>query len=156
MRAAIAALLALSVCSCRFIDFGGDDEKPFEFRPFWGQGPDIGEENPETPGYDKDGNKIPPPEVLATYTFPDIFAGVRAVIGPEPRVTPTVGIELFEVKVPYARWFSAQLSAGDQLMEFSFHKRITSIYEITIGPFVGWDFDEHDVAWGIGGSIIKF
>ena len=152
----LSPLMLLAVSSCRYLDFGGDDEKSFEFRPFWDQGPSIGEENPETPGFDKEGNKIPPPEVLATYTFPDLFAGVRAVIGPEPRVTPTVGIEIFEVKFPAVRWFSAQLSAGDQLVDFSFHKRLTSIYEITVGPFVAWDFEHHDFAYGLGASIIKF
>lgn len=150
-------LLALPLlCGCGILDFGGDDSKSFEFRPFWSNGPSVGDEDPENPGFDKDGNKIVSKEVLATYTFPDIHAGLHAVVAKEPRITPTVAVELFEVKVPYARWFSAQVSGGDQLVDFYLGKRLTSIFEVTVGPFAGWDFETHDWTWGVGGTVLKF
>jgi hypothetical protein len=35
-------------------------------------------------------------------------------------------------------------------------KRLVSVFEVTAGAWVGWDFDEDDVAWGVGGTLIKF
>jgi hypothetical protein len=149
--------LFLFAAGCSYLDFGGNDEKDFELRFFWDRVPfRIGEEDPNNPGFDKDGNKLVSPEILATYYFPDVTAGVYAVVQPEPRITPTVGIELFEAKLWKARWFSAQVFAGHQLVGFSFNKRLTSIVEITAGPFVGRDFGEDEWAWGIGGTLLKF
>lgn len=152
----ISLLVIPFTASCAVLDFGGDEKVPFEFRSFLTDGPRVGEEDPENPGFDKDGNKIPPQEVLATYQFPDIHAGLHAVMGKGPRITPTVSVELFEVKIPYARWFSVQASAGDQLVDVYLGKRLTSIFEVTVGPFYGWDFEERDWTWGVGGTIIKF
>lgn len=152
----LAPLVFLFLASCKFLDFGGDDKKAFEFRFFWDRAPAIGAEDPENPGFDKDGNKIPSPEVYATYYFPDVTAGLHVTIGTDPRLTPTVGIEFFEAKLWKLRWFSGQIFAGDQLVGFGFYKRLTSIYEITVGPFVGYDLDEHDWTWGCGGTLLRF
>lgn len=146
----------LFAAGCSYLDFGGNDEKDFELRFFWDRAPSIGEEDPDNPGFDKDGNKIPSPEIYATYYFPDVTAGIHATIKPEPRFTPTVGVELFEAKLWKARWFSAQVFAGDQLVGFGFNKRLTSMFEVTVGPFVGRDFEEDEWAWGVGGTVLKF
>lgn len=149
-------LLPMLVVGCAYLDFGGDDKQAFEFRTFWSEAPYIGKENPETPGYDADGNKIPPPEVLATYAFPDITAGIHASIGGNHRITPTVGVELFEAKIWKARWFSGQIFAGSNVVGFGFYKRWTSIFEVTTGPFIGYDTEDNDTVWGIGGTLTKF
>jgi hypothetical protein len=150
------SFLLCSLPGCSYLDFGGNDEKQFEVRFFWQNGPSIGPEDPDNPGFDKDGNKRPSPEVLATYTFPDIHAGMNGQIGPKGRITPTMGIELVEVKVPYLRWFNLQVQGGYQLVDLYLGKRFTSIFEVTVGPWIGWDFEADATAWGVGGTLIKF
>lgn len=156
MKIFFAAILALSTASCRFLDFGGDNEKAFEARFFWDRIPKIGEEDKDNPGFDKDGNKIPSPEVLATYYFPDVVTGLNVVVQPSARMTPILGVELGEFKVPYLRWFSVQFQGGADLGTLYVGKRLTSVFEITMGPWIGWDFQENERAWGIGGTILKF
>lgn len=149
----------LLIASCRFLDFGGHDEKAFEFRLGWDRGVNIpGKPDPNSPGghYDKDGNYVPDnPDVVATYTFPEIVAGIYGTLK-DPRFTPGVGFELFEVKVPYARWFSGQVFAGNQLAGAYLGKRWTSIVELTTGVFFARDFEDDDWTYGIGATITKF
>lgn len=156
MKAIFIHALLMLISGCSILDFGGNDAEPFEIRTFWSQGPSIGQEDPNNPGFDKDGNKIPPPEVLATYQFPDIHAGISAVIQPKPRFTPTIGIELCEVKLPYIRWISLQAQGGADLASIYAGKRLTSIFEVTVGPWFGRDFREDGWSWGVGGTVIRF
>ena len=149
-------ILFLLLASCKYLDFGGDDKKSWELKFFWDRGPSIGEEDPNNKGFDKDGNKIPSPEVYATYYMPDIHAGLNGEIRPKGRVTPTVGVELLEFKVPYARWFNIQVQGGANLVDVYLGKRLTSIFEVTVGPWVGWDFDQDAWAVGVGGTLTKF
>ena len=151
----LAAILSL-LPSCSLLDFGGDDEKQWEFQFFWDQGPQIGEEDEDNPGFDKDGNKIPPPEVLATYLFPDVSAGYAWLDGDDPKITGTLNIEIAEFKVPYLRWFSIQAGAGSNEAHIYVGKRLTSIVEVTIGPMLARRFDEDDWVLGIQATLIKF
>ncbi len=158
MKLVAAVLLALASTGCsvmRALDFGGTDEKPFEFRWGWEHGI---EQSKAKPGeVEKDGVYQPEAqEVDAILGFPDIHAGLMVVVQPESRITPTVQVEAFEFKVPYARWFSVQAGAGAQLAEVYMGKRLVSVFKVTAGAWVGWDFDEDDVAWGVGGTLIKF
>jgi hypothetical protein len=157
----LLAILALSLssagCSGMVLDFGGDDKKPFEFNWGWERGvTEAGPENPATPGFDKDGNKIVPAEVANTYTFPAVHAGVDAEAYHHAGVTPSIGMTAFEFKVPYARWFSVQPHVGADLVDIYVGKRLTSIYEITIGPWFGRNFKDNEWCGGIGLTIIKF
>jgi len=152
----LAPLAFLLLASCKFLDFGGDDKQSFEFRFFWDRAPAIGAEDPENPGFDKDGNKIPSPEVYATYYMPDICTGLNVVVQPKGRITPVLGVELAEFKLPYLRWFSVQVQGGAQLVDVYVGKRLTSIFEVTIGGWYGWDFEERDWSWGVGGTLLRF
>lgn len=151
-------LLPLWAClsSCGYMDFGGDPEKSWDFVPFWAGATSLGPEDPKNPGYDADGNRIPPPEVAAVYALPDIHAGFDVSCSPKARITPVVGVELAEVRVPYLRWFNAQVQVGNQLADFYVGKRFTSIIEITAGLWWGRDFEEDAWSWGIGGTLIRF
>lgn len=156
LAALVVAFAILSGCSVlRALDFGGDDKKPFEFRFGWERGI---EQSKAKPGQvDANGVYQPEtPEVDAILQFPDIHAGVMVEIQPKGRVTPTVQVELCEFKVPYARWFGVQFGAGYQMLDVYVGKRLISVFEITFGPWVGWDFDLDDWAWGAGGTLIKF
>lgn len=146
----------LSACASFPLDFGGDDSKDFEVRFFWNQGPQIGEEDPENPGFDKDGNLIPDPEVLAVYAFPDVHAGYAWLSGDDPKLTPTINVEIMEFKVPFFRWFVVAPGAGSNEAHLYVGKRLTSIYEITFGVLLGRRFDEDDWVWGIQGTLLKF
>ena len=158
MRIAALVLGAFLISGCavtRALDFGGSDDKPWDFRWGWEHGI---EQSKAKPGeVDEDGVYQPEtPEVDAILGFPDVHAGLMVVVQPKSRITPTVQIEALEFKVPYARWFSVQAGAGAQLAEVYMGKRLVSVFEITAGGWVGWDFDEDDVAWGVGGTLIKF
>jgi len=153
----LIALLPL-LCGCqvlRVLDFGGSDDKPFEFRFGWEKGVDV---STAKPGHTDECGVYKPevPEVEAALSFPDVSAGLMIEMQPHARITPVVNVDLFDVKVPYARWFSAQAGMGYQLSELYFGKRIISILELTVGGWGGYDFEEHKWAWGLGGTIIKF
>lgn len=150
----VLGLLVLPGCS--ILDLGEKDDEPWEFRLGWDKGIKIGEEDPDNPGFDRDGNKIVSGEVLATYTLPDVHTGIAWVNGEDPRITPTVNVELCEFKVPYLRWFSVQVGAGSQEAHIYLGKRLTSIFEVTVGPMLVRRFDEDDWVWGIQGTLIKF
>jgi hypothetical protein len=139
----------------RALDFGGDPGKQWEFKFGWDHGIKIPQGKPGTAN---DGGEYIPetPEVEAILGFPNVYAGMNVVIQPEARFCPTVGIETCSFKVPYLRWFSVQAQGGTNLVDFYVGKRLVSIFEISVGPWVGWDFDNREVAYGLGATIIKF
>ena len=157
---ALLLLLLSSPClmSCsvvRALDFGGTDEKPFEFRFAWqkrfetstakpGEVDESGVYQPETP------------EVDAALQFPDIHAGLAAEVRPELKITPVIGIEACEFRLPYLRWFNVQVQGGNQLVDIYCGKRLVSVYEITAGAWIGHDFDENSTCWGFAATLIKF
>lgn len=152
----MAAFVLLSGCNVmRALDFGGDPAKAWDFRFGWDKGIEKSKAKPG--GIDEHGVYQPEtPEVDAILSFPDIHAGMMGVVQPAGRFTPTVQVEILEFKVPYARWFSLQAGAGNQLVDLYLGKRLVSVFEITVGPWIGWDFEEDAKAWGIGGTLIKF
>lgn len=153
-----AWLVSASLGGCsllRALDFGGVDEKPFEFRFGWQRGIEEGKGKPGT--VDERGVYKPEdPAVEAILSFPDIHASMVFVVQPESRFSPGVAVELFEVKVPWARWFTFQAGGGNQLAYVYAGKRLVSVFEISVGPWFGRDFEEDAWAWGIAGTIIKF
>ncbi len=157
MRRSLCLLpLILTGCSIlRALDFGGDPQKAWEFRFGWEKGI---EKSSAKPGQvDAEGVYQPEtPEVEAILSFPDVHAGMMVLVQPKGRITPTVHVEAFEFKVPYLRWFSMQAGAGAQLVDVYIGKRLVSVFEVTFGGFVGWDFDVDAWTWGIGGTLIRF
>jgi hypothetical protein len=151
MRWLIAILFLLTGCKSVPLDFGGDSQKAFEWRWSWQQSKPAAQPSDEKPPFEV------PPEVEATYTFPDVHAGMNYVMGgPDRRLTPTVGIEVCEFKVPALRWFNVQVQGGNQLADVYIGKRWTSVVEVTTGAWFGYDFEEHDTTWGLGATLIKF
>lgn len=139
----------------RALDFGGDPGKPFEFRFGWQHGIENASGIPGTTN--PAGTYVPEtPEVDAILGFPNVYAGMNVVIRPDARLTPTIGVEACSFKVPYLRWFSVQAQGGANLADIYVGKRLVSILEISVGPWIGWDFDNRKVAYGVGGAIIKF
>jgi len=146
------------------LDFGGVDDKPFEFDWGWEHG--IHDSTAAPGKVDANGVYQPEtPEVNSILGFPNIHAGVVGEIEPKGKISPTVQVEAFRFKVPELRWWELQIGAGDQMADIYLGKRLVSVYEVTIGPWAGWDFDEshlqgpnflRKIAWGVGGTLIKF
>lgn len=159
-RALALVALALSPASggCAFfraLDFGGDPGKPFEFRWGWERGIERGSGKPGE--VDPHGVYTPEdPAAEAVFSFPAIHAGFALEVQPKSRITPTVGMELFRFKVPWARWWIVQGQAGSQLAEIYLGKRLVSIVDVTVGPWVGWDFEEDALSWGAACTMVKF
>jgi hypothetical protein len=153
---AVLACAALSGCSIlRALDFGGDQTKPFEFRFGWERGIERSQAKPG--GVDEHGVYKPEtPEAEALLSFPDVHAGTMVVVQPHARITPIVLVEICEFKLWHLRWFSLQVGAGHQLAEVYLGKRLLAVLEITVGGWVGWDFEEDSVGWGVGGTLIRF
>lgn len=147
----IVSCIILSGCA---LDFGGSG-KSWDFKPGF-EHLKIGPGKPG--GFDKDGNYIPEiPEVVTTYSIPDISIGsIGTINGSNSKITPYTGVELFEFRIPYVRWFKTELVVGNQLTGFYLGKRWSSIFEITTGVFFGRDFDSDGWVWGIGADFIKF
>jgi hypothetical protein len=158
VRVVSLVALALLCAGCASMDFGGKSDRAWEFRWGWNQsGVTVGEEDPDNPGFDREGNLIPEnPEVLATYQFPDTTAGYGILVQPTSRTTPTLGLELAEFRTPYLRWFSVQAVVGDDLVGGYLGKRFTSIYEITGGLFYGRDQRINSETWGVAFTLLKF
>lgn len=152
----LALIPFLPACAVmKILDFGGDDSKAFEFRFGWEHGI---EQSTAPPGQTDECGVYHPetPEVDALLSFPDIHAGLNVLISSKPRITPTVGLELMEFKVPYLRWFNVQIQGGTDLVDIYVGKKLLSVYEVTVGPWYGYDFAENTRVYGIGGTLIRF
>lgn len=163
----LACVFANLAIGCTFfsaLDFGGDDKIAWEFHPGWEHGL---HDSTAKPGQvdDKGVYKPETPEVEAVLGMPNVHAGLTGEIYPKGHITPTVQVEAFRFKVPELRWWEIQVGAGANMVDLYFGKRLVSVFEITAGPWVGWDFvDSHKrgpntlkkLAYGIGFTIIKF
>ena len=162
-------VLALSISSSgcslmKALDFGGDDKVAWEFHWGWEHG--IHDSTAKPGGVDEEGRYKPEtPEVDAILGFPNIHAGIAGEIQPKARMTPTVQVEAFRFKVPELRWMVVQVGAGHQMVDLYLGKRLVSVYEVSAGPWVGWDFDESHkrgpnffskLAYGAMFTLIKF
>jgi hypothetical protein len=163
----LVLVLAASGSGCSLmsaLDFGGDDKVAWEFHWGWEHG--IHDSTAKPGQVDKDGVYKPEtPEVDAILGFPNIHAGIAGEIRPKPRMTPTVQVEVLRFKVPALRWWEIQVGAGAQMANIYLGKRLVSVFEITAGPWVGWDFDESHrhgpnfldkLAYGLMFTLIKF
>lgn len=162
-RTLLVSLLALPMMGCGFVktlsrlDFGGDDNKPFEAEMFWDRWPEIKEEDPKNPGFDADGNKIPKPETYITMYFPKITAGASGTVyGDKSRITPTVGIVAADLKAPYVRWWQVEVIGGADMVGVGLFKRWTSVFEFDTGVTYFWDPSTHKWGLAAGFTITKF
>lgn len=158
LKAFLGIVLGLSASGCSFLsalDFGGDDKVAWEFHWGWSHG--IHDSTAKPGKVDENGVYKPEtPEVEAILGFPNIHAGMAFEVQPKARMTPTVAVELCRAKVPVLRWWELQIGAGAQLVEVSLTKRLISVFEVTAGPWIGWDFDRRALAYGACFTIIKF
>jgi hypothetical protein len=158
LSAVLFLLPCLGGCSVlAALDFGGSDKKPFEFNWGWEHSLHAPASGTPSGGVDKDGVYKPEtPEADAVLGFPNITTGFAGEIRPRPSITPDVGVEVCRAKFPYVRWWEIQVGAGAQIVEVGFLKRLVSVFDISAGPWIGWDFERHHQAYGACIQIIKF
>jgi len=153
----LCLLLSLNLAGCA------------EFRPSWirEDSYDISEgeiteddfDGPLRGHFDEEGNWIPDePTIEWTYKIPDLSAGSIFDIATLD-VTPSIQIELLEFDIPflpYLRTWKFDAGVGYQRVYLYGGPLITSIFEISVGGFVGWNFEDRKVSYGVGFTIIKF
>ena len=116
-------------------------------------------EGPTNGHFDDEGNWIPDnPSIEFTYQIPDISAGFIFDIATQD-ITPSIQIELLEFDTPLPWPISTyKIDAGVayQRAYIYFGPRITSIFEISVGGFCGWNWEEKDISYGVGFTLIRF
>lgn len=154
---ALAALL-LGSTGCSVFKPGFIREDSYEVKPSDNNAVVEGIDGPTGGHFDEDGNWIPDnPDIPMTYKIPDIGAGfifdVRSL-----DVTPSIQVEILEIDthIPYVNTLKVDAGVGYQRVFAYVGKLWTSIFEISTGLFAGWNWDDNDVSYGVGCTIIRF
>lgn len=117
-----------------------------------------GIDGPTAGHFDEEGNWVPDdPTIPATYKIPDIGAGfIFDVVTLD--VSPSLQIELFEIDthIPYVRTLKLDGGVAYQRAYLYVGKLWTNIFEISTGGFIGWNWENNELSYGIGATIIKF
>lgn len=152
MKAVLGLLCLLAAgCSGLPLDFGGASEKAWEWRWGWSTYKPSAQPADEVPPFEV------PPELLATYSWPDLHAGTMySLNGGAGRLTPYLGVEVAEFKVPHARWFVIEGISGTDLVGGYVGKRWTSVIEVTTGVGLVYDVEEKTWAPVVGVDLIRF
>lgn len=99
-------------------------------------------------------------EISTTYRLPDISSGMLVDFGniKKVKVSPSLQIELFEVDthIPYLRTLKLDFGVAYMRTYFYIGKLWTNIFEVSTGAFIGWDFEEKNLSFGLGCTIIRF
>jgi hypothetical protein len=155
----IAALVAaISFSGCSVFRPGWVAESSFPVQQRADNEVVEGVDGPTGGHFDDEGNWIPDnPEIPLTYQIPDISAGMVFDIHTLD-VTPIVSVELFEVDthVPYLRSLKFDVGVGYQRTFLYVGKKWTNIFEISTGGFIGYNWDDNDISYGVGFTLIKF
>lgn len=117
-----------------------------------------GVDGPTGGHFDKEGNWVPDnEEIPLTYKVPDISAGFIFDIN-SLDVSPSLQIELLEVdtSVPYLGTIKFDGGVAYQRGYIYVGKLWTNIFEISTGGFIGWNWEEKDLSYGVAATIIKF
>ena len=147
------------------------------FRPSWvdenswevTQGDDITPEDFDGPlggRFNEKGEWVPDdPTIELTYKIPDISAGFLFDAN-SLDVTPSLQIEIVEFDLPggpfrdtFLRWvrtWKFDFGVAYQRAYFYLGPRLTSIFEISVGAFCGWNWEDEELSYGVGFTVIKF
>lgn len=134
---------------------GTSKEKLWAWRWGWDERipSEVGE--PLDDGYDENGDYVPPPEVKATYQWPDVHAGFLYDVT-QGKIRPALDIELAEFRVPFLRWQGINIGAAQDFGYVSINHIWTSIYEVETGLYWGYDLAEEEHTWGFSVTLTKF
>jgi len=108
--------------------------------------------------FDDEGNWIPDKKSIPpTYKIPDISTGFIVDVS-AIKITPCLQIELLEIHtpIPYVGTFKFDVGLAYQRTYVYVGILWTSIFEVSTGGFFGWNFEEREMSYGVGISLIKF
>lgn len=117
-----------------------------------------GVEGPTGGHFDEEGNWVPDnEEIPSTYKIPDIGAGFIFDAN-SLDASPSLQIELLEMdtRIPYIRTLKLDAGVAYQRAFIYVGKLFTSIFEISAGGFVGWNWEDNKLSYGIGVTVIRF
>jgi len=131
-----------------------------DFKPGW-----VSEDSYSVEGIDDplgghfDGEEWVPdnPDIEMTYKIPDIGTGFVVDVK-DWTVSPSLQVELLEFNsfIPYLGLIKVDLGVAYQRAFVYVGKLWTSIFEISTGGFVGWNFDDEEPCYGIAFTVIHF
>jgi len=105
--------------------------------------------------FTEDGRYIPSsPEIERTYSFPDVGSGY-VYDAKHNEFGPTIQIELLDKDLPYVRAMTLEVGASQNTGMIVLNKRWTSIWEVKSGLWYGWQFKDHEPAFGVSFTISK-
>lgn len=152
----LAILLVFSGCNVLKPGFIREDSYEVKGRDDNAQVEGI--EGPTGGHFDEDGSWIPDnPDIPMTYKIPDIGAGfifdVKSL-----DVSPSIQVELLEIDthIPYLQTLKLDVGVAYQRAYVYVGKLWTSIFEISTGGFVGWNWDDNSLSYGVGFTLIRF
>lgn len=141
-----------------------------EFRPSWvsedswvpqSENPSSVDsiDGPQNGHFDDEGNWIPDNSSIEwTYKIPDISAGFLFDAN-SIDFTPSIQVEIVEFDIPFLSLLDTwkfDLGVAYQRAYFYAGPLITSIFEISAGLFCGWNWEDEEISYGLGFTIIKF
>lgn len=151
-------LILLLVTGCNVVRPGFVREDSYEVEEKKDNAKVDGVDGPTGGHFDPDGNWVPDnPDIPMTYKIPDIGAGfvfdVKSL-----DVTPCLQVELLEVDthIPYVRSLKLDAGVGYQRTYLYVGKLWTSVFEISTGGFVGWNWEDNELSYGVGATLIRF
>lgn len=150
------AVLLFSGCGVFQPGFVRDDAIVFEGRA--DNSVVNGVDGPTGGHFNEDGEWVPDnQEIPLTYKIPDVGAGF-IFDAASLDVSPSIQIELLEINthVPYLGTLKLDGGVAYQRAYVYVGKLWTNIFEITTGGFVGWNFEDKELSYGIGATIIRF
>jgi hypothetical protein len=159
LASSLALLAALFFTGCAQFRPGWVNENSFEVETSETDITDADFDGPLGGHFNDEGEWIPDDATIGwTYRIPDISAGFIFDI-PQLEATPSLQVEIIEFDLPFLKYLKTwKLDFGvAHNRTFGYiGPRITSIFEISVGGFCGWNWKEQELSYGVGFTIIKF
>ncbi len=86
-------------------------------------------------------------DVEATYTFPDVCTGF---VASSDRVSVAMAVEMFDKRI------CSDAIVAENLLAVGLGWRMTSLYEIKLEVYYGWDFLKEEYEYGGALLILQF
>lgn len=158
MRLLIGTILILTISGCGIFQPGWVREDSYKVEPRHDNAKVNGVDGPTGGHFDEDGNWIPyNSDIPMTYKIPDISAGFIFDAN-SLDVSPSLQVELLEINTQLSYVGRIKLDGGVAYQRAYVYagKLWTSIFEISTGIFVGWNWEDNEISYGAGVSIIRF